>query len=68
MALESLSFGNGALQNEKKAFSSSNKKNFVEPQIFFAKRQIFFVMRQHFLSSNNIYLLSDKNFFVARAL
>jgi len=36
-SLLSLSFGNGALQNEKKAFSSSNKKKFVEPQILFVE-------------------------------
>jgi len=39
VALESLSFGNRALQNEKKTFSSSDKLFSVEQQFFFIKRQ-----------------------------
>ena len=81
--LERLSFGNGALQNEKIALSSSDNKFFVEPQkisvnrqkilfwenMFFAKEEHFFgQVRTFFLPSKNIFLSSDKNVFVARAL
>ena len=41
VALESLSFGNGTLQNEKKFFRQATKKN-VEPQFFLMSDKFFF--------------------------
>jgi len=37
VALESLSFGNGTLQNEKKLFHQVTKEKFIDPKIFFVK-------------------------------
>jgi len=57
VALESLSFGNGALQNEKKLFHQATKKNLLS-------HKFFLLSDKKFLLSDKLFLSSDK-FFVA---
>ena len=55
MALESLSFGNGALQNEKKTFIKRQQFFFVNWWHFFVMRQINFVKRRYFFVKQYIF-------------